>query len=334
LSSDNPTFAPGAQEEPFTRTLGLTTPTEYQTPMSLLARPKSRSLSVDRSTWGKAGASAMSFTALHEFVAEQEDELTVKPGIGAFSAAAKPTITINGSNAPVDAEGIGEFKTRAEGSGEHTVNVHIVFTKPDGSQATKDVPVKYTVGVPSGASIFLEKMNVVYVAEENPITISGGSVGAEKVHVSFTNGDIHKISGDSWVCIPDKPGDGTITVTANGKPTPFPMRVKYLPDPVGFVGTHTGGIVSTAEFKADGGVIAKLQNSDFISGFTVIDYKLAATINGQYLEVTNQGRAWTGQAAQLVDRCTPGTHVFIDELRCKGKDNRVRTLPSMIFTLK
>jgi len=82
------------------------------------------------------------------------DELTVRAGIGAFSAAAKPTITINGANAPVDAEGIGEFKTKAEGSGEHTVNVHIVFTKPDGSQATKDVPVKYTVGVPSGASIF------------------------------------------------------------------------------------------------------------------------------------------------------------------------------------
>jgi len=262
------------------------------------------------------------------------DELTVKAGIGAFSAAAKPTITINGSNAPVDASGIGEYKTKAEGSGEHTVNVHIVFTKPDGSQATKDVPVKYTVGVPSGASVFLEKMNVLYVAEENPITISGGSVGAEKVHVSFSNGDIHKESGDKWVCIPDKPGDGTITVTANGKPFPFPMRVKYLPDPVGFVGTHKGGVMSASEFKADGGVIAKLDNSDFISGFTVIDYKLAATINGQYLEVTNLGRAWNGQAAQLVERLTPGTHVFIDELRCKGKDNRVRTLPSMIFTLK
>ena len=50
------------------------------------------------------------------------------------------------------------------------MNVHIVFAKPDGSLATKDVPVKYTVGVPSGASIFLEKMNVVYVAEDNPVT--------------------------------------------------------------------------------------------------------------------------------------------------------------------
>jgi gliding motility-associated protein GldM len=262
------------------------------------------------------------------------DELDITAGVGAFSDAARPEITINGTRYDVGPDGTAEYKTKAEGAGQHTVNVDIVVTKPDGSKETVHKPVTYTVGVPSGASIFLEKMNVVYVAEENPVTISGGSVGAEKVHVSFTNGEIKKVSGDSYICIPDKPGDGQIIVDANGKKFPFNMRVKYLPDPVGFVGTHKGGIISTSEFQADGGVIAKLDNSDFISGFTVIDYKLAATINGQYLEVTNQGRAWSGQALQLVQRLTPGTHVFIDELRCKGKDNRVRTLPSMIFTLK
>jgi gliding motility-associated protein GldM len=262
------------------------------------------------------------------------DELTVRAGIGAFSAAAKPTITINGSNAPVDADGIGEFKTKAEGAGEHTVNVHIVFTKPDGSQATKDVPVKYTVGVPSGASVFLEKMNVVYVAEDNPVTISGGSVGAEKVHVSFTNGDIHKVSGDEYDVVPTTPGEGQIIVDANGKKTPFTMRVKYLPDPQGFVGSHTGGVVSAAEFRVIGGVLAKLNNSEFQSGFAVLDYNLGATINGQFLEAPNQGPRWSGQAQQLVERCVPGTHVFIENLRCKGKDNRIRELPPMIFTLK
>ena len=41
--------------------------------------------------------------------------------------------------------------------------------------------------MPSGASIFLEKMNVVYIGVDNPMTISGGSVGAEKVHVNFAS---------------------------------------------------------------------------------------------------------------------------------------------------
>ena len=264
------------------------------------------------------------------------DDLEIKAGIGAFSAAAKPKITINGTDYAVDADGEADFKTKAEGAGEHTVNVHIVYAKPDGSLVAVDKPVKYTVGVPSGASIFLEKMNVVYVAEDNPVTISGGSVGAEKVHVSFTNGEITKVSGDEYNVVPKTPGEGKIIVNANGKETPFTVRVKYLPDPTGFIGTHTGGVVSSAEFRAIGAVFAKLQNSEFQSGFMVIGYKLGALGGGisQYLEANNEGPRWTGQAAAIVEKCTPGTHVFIDNLRVKGKDGRIRELPSMVFSLK
>jgi len=264
------------------------------------------------------------------------DDLSIKAGIGAFSAAAKPEVTFNGQGSPVNDQGVAEYKVKAEGAGEHTVMVNIAYTKPDGTKDTKPVAVKYTVGVPSGASIFLEKMNVVYVAEDNPVTISGGSVGAEKVHVSFTNGDISKVSGDSYNVVPKTIGEGKIIVTANGKETPFTVRVKYLPDPTGFIGTHTGGSVSSAEFKAIGGVLAKLQNTEFQSGFVVIDYKIAAVGGGisTYIEAQNTGTRWSGQAASIVDKCTPGTHVFIDNLRCKGKDGRIRELPSMVFTLK
>jgi len=260
------------------------------------------------------------------------DDLTIQAGIGAFSSTAKPTITFNGAGSQVDDKGIGTYKTKAEGSGEHSVMVHITYFKPDGSQGEENVPVKYTVGIPSGASMFLEKMNVVYIAVDNPVTISGGSVGAEKVHVSFDHGTITKTSGDEYNIVPTTAGEGKIIIDAAGKPYPFTVRVKYRPNPTGFVGTHSGGVVSSSEFKADGGVLAKLE-SDFQAGFTVIDYKLAATINGQYMEAPNDGPRWTGQAQALVNRCTPGTHVFIDELRCKGKDGKVRTLPSMIFTL-
>ncbi len=66
-------------------------------------------------------------------------------------------------------------------------------------QLTK--PVKYTVGLPSGASVFLEKMNVVYIGVDNPMTISGGSVGREKVHVSFTSpgASLTNTGGDHYV---------------------------------------------------------------------------------------------------------------------------------------
>src|SRR5579859_5150843 len=262
------------------------------------------------------------------------DELEVKAGIGAFSAAAKPKITINGSTLPLGEDGTADWKSRVSSTG--TVNVKIEYVKPDGSIGTITKDVKYTVGQPSGASVFLEKMNVLYVKEENPVKISGGSVGREKVRVSFTNGEISHGDGDEWVAVPKTPGEGKIIVDADGKRTEFPMRVKYLPNPTGFVGTKMGGAMSAAEFKAMGGVIAKLLNSEFESPFKVVGYKVAA-LGGPistYREANNDGNRWTGNAATLVSQCGPGTNVFFDNIRVMGKDQRVRELPPMVFNLK
>ncbi len=265
------------------------------------------------------------------------DELSVTAGVGAFSAASKPTITINGQVMPLGPDGAAEYKTKAEGAGEHSVSVHIQYAKPDGSIATTDKIVKYTVGLPSGASIFLKKMNVLYIGEENPLTISGGSVGREKVHVSFEGGgSIENSGGDDWIAKPTTPGISHIVVNAAGKIANFEMRVKYLPNPTGFVGTHMGGSINAAEFKADGGLIAKLQNSDFESPFQVVSYKLSA-IGGsipQPVQASNEGNRWNGRAASIVSQASPGTNVFFDEVHVKGRDGRVRELAPMVFMLK
>jgi gliding motility-associated protein GldM len=265
------------------------------------------------------------------------DEMDITAGVGAFSAASKPTITINGAVQPLGPDGTAEYKTKAEGAGEHSVSVHIQYAKPDGSIATTDKIVKYTVGLPSGASIFLKKMNVLYVGEENPMTISGGSVGREKVHVSFTGGGtIENTGGDDWVAKPTTPGMSKIVVNAAGKIAEFEMRVKYLPNPTGFVGTHTGGSISASEFKADGGLIARLDNSEFLSPFTVVSYRLSG-IGGNipnYQSAPNDGNRWNGRAAALVSQASPGTNIFFDDIRVKGRDGRVRELPSMVFSLK
>jgi len=262
------------------------------------------------------------------------DELQINAGIGAFSTAAQPKVTINGVLQPVGPEGTASWKTKVSNSS--TVNVKIEYAKPDGSIGTIEKAVKYTVGQPSGASVFLEKMNVLYVKEDNPVKISGGSVGAEKVKVSFTNGEISRTGGDDYNIVPTTPGEGKIIVNADGKVTEFKMRVKFLPDPIGFVGAKKGGAISSAEFKAIGGLLAKLEGSEFQSAFKVVSYKLAA-IGGnvpQYQEATNEGPRWSGSAANIVNRASPGTNIFFDDVHVVGKDGRNRTLPPMVFNLK
>jgi len=262
------------------------------------------------------------------------DELDITAGIGAFSTAAQPKVYVNGALQPLGADGSADYKTKVSASG--VMNVKIEYTKPDGSPGVIEKAVKYTVGQPSGASVFLEKMNVLYVKEDNPVKISGGSVGREKVHVRFTNGEITNTGGDDYNVVPTTPGEGKIIVDAAGKITEFPMRVKYLPNPTGFVGTHMGGSISSAEFKAIGGLLAKLEGSEFQSSFRVVSYKLAA-IGGnvpQYIEANNEGPRWNGSAANIVQKASPGTNIFFDAIRVVGKDGRIRELPPIVFNLK
>jgi gliding motility-associated protein GldM len=264
------------------------------------------------------------------------DPVEITAGVGAFSDAAQPKITINGQNMPLTADGTAIFKTSASGTGEHTVNVSIDFKKPDGNIEHVTKVVKYTVGVPSGASIFLEKMNVLYIGVDNPMTISGGSVGSEKVHVSFAGGSISRAGGDRYIAKPSKPGMSEIVVNANGKTFKFPMRLKYLPPPAAFIGSKKGGAISSAELKAIGAVLAKLEESDFEAPYRVVSYKVGA-VGGPiqlYQEFQNDGNRWTGQAASLITRCGPGSRVFFDQIHVIGPDGRNREIPGMNFTLK
>src|ERR1700682_636526 len=210
------------------------------------------------------------------------DELDVTAGIGAFSKAAVPDIYINGAKQPLNADGVADFKTKVEGAGEHTMEVKIEYTKPDGTKELITKPVKYTVGLPSGASIFLEKMNVVYIGVDNPMTISGGSVGREKVHVTFATpgGTLSNTGGDHYIARAVTPGMSKIIINANGKNFEFPIRVKNLPLPGGFIGSKKGGAISSAEFKAIVGLIARLEDSDFEAPFKVVSYTLGAEGGG------------------------------------------------------
>jgi hypothetical protein len=179
-------------------------------------------------------------------------------------------------------------------------------------------------------------MNVLYIGVDNPLSISAGSTGREKMHVSFSNGTLTATGGDKYIAKPTTPGMGKIIVNISGKNSEFPMRVKYLPLPAGFIGAKRGGVINTAEFKAIGGLIARLQESDFEAPFRVVSYKLGA-IGGsipQYVEASNDGNKWGGQAASLVNRASPGTNIFFDEIRVIGPDGRTVQIPPMVFQLR
>jgi hypothetical protein len=86
-----------------------------------------------------------------------------------------------------------------------------------------------------------------------------------------------------------------------------------------------------------GGVIAKLEDSEFDAPFEVVSYTLGAVSSDipDYAPAMNNGPRWVGGAANLVNKLKPGALVVINNIQVKGPDGRIRTLPgSLSYNLK
>jgi gliding motility-associated protein GldM len=266
------------------------------------------------------------------------EQMEVQAGLGAFNASVKPTVTIDGRSISVNESGVAETKFSVGGTGSRRMHVSVKYVDPSSGELKEtNKDIEYTVGASSGVAVMADKMNVLYIGVDNPLTITAGA-GAEKVNAQFTGGTISKISGSKYIAKPTTAGEQTITVLVEGKAAGKVMyRVKNLPLPAAYVGNLKPGAVPAATFKAMGGVIAKLEDSEFDAPFEVVSYTVGALSSDipDYAPVTNNGNRWGGNAATLVNKLKPGALVVINEIRVKDPSGRVRTLNgSLSYNLK
>ncbi|BAV10265.1 hypothetical protein FLA_6326 [Filimonas lacunae] len=262
-------------------------------------------------------------------------ELTLTGGVGAFSDAAKPTVTIDGQTVPLNADGVAEYKTTVGGPGGYTKKMVITYTKPDGTSAQLSKDIAYTVGSPTGASVSADKVKVLYIGLDNDLSVSGGSVGDEKVTASINNGSLPKTGPGKYVAKPASVGKATVTVTADGKPTSFEFRVKTVPDPVAMIGKEKGGRVPVNQIKAQQGVRAELENFVFegvqfdVTGYVV--YATGAGFSNPGI-APNQGSAYfNADSKRILSKLQPGSTLVIDEIKAVGPGGTTRKLPPLVF---
>ncbi len=117
------------------------------------------------------------------------EEMVITAGVGAFNDAAKPIISIDGAPTALNENGVAEKKFNVSGAGSRKVHVSISYTKPDGTTDHLEKDIDYVVGVPGGAAVMLDKMNVFYIGVDNPVTI-GSPTGWDKTNVSMSGGTI------------------------------------------------------------------------------------------------------------------------------------------------
>src|SRR6185436_13129954 len=148
--------------------------------------------------------------------------------IGAFSDQALPTITIDGAAQTLNGEGVALKEITAQsGLGKHTVNVNIKYTDIDGNLKSVDKTIEYMVGQ-SAASIALDKMNVLYIGVDNPVTVAASGAGADKIGFSITG------------------GGGSYTNQGNGK---FNVRVSSVTDECWINVSVDGKLAGKSQFR-------------------------------------------------------------------------------------
>jgi gliding motility-associated protein GldM len=232
------------------------------------------------------------------------EEMEIQAGLGAFNASVKPQVFIDGKPLTVSEQGVAETKFNVGGTGSRAMNITVKYVDPSSGEVKEtSKKIEYTVGAPSGVAVSADKMNVLYIGVDNPLTITAGA-GAEKVSASFSGGQISKASGSKYIARPSagSSGEHTVTVLVEGKAAgKVAFRVKQLPNPAAYVGNLKPGAVPSSSFKAMGGVIAKLEDSEFDAPFEVVSYKLGAVSQDMpdFNQVENAGPRWTGNAANL-----------------------------------
>lgn len=256
-------------------------------------------------------------------------EITITAGIGAYSSAALPQISVNGSSVPT-VDGQGTYKFQASGGGAHSVPVTIKYKDQDGNEKVDTKNVDYVVGTPGGAAVMLDKMNVLYIGVDNPVTI-GSPTGWDKTNVSMSGGTISG-SGSNRTVRVSAIGNASISVNADGHASQFSFRVKRIPDPIFKVGSGKAR-VAAVEFKSQQFCRADLENFEFDLRYNVV----GATV---YFSGANFPNVATASISSnslesvraLISRCGPGSSVTFTNIRVSGPDG-TRTIDERSITL-
>ncbi|MBS1580200.1 MAG: gliding motility protein GldM [Bacteroidetes bacterium] len=293
----------------------------------------------------KVGEVAIQFDTYQPLIGQSAEyllpgsELRITAGIGAYSSAAQPVVTVNGAPATKQPDGSLMWKTTVNSVGPAQANVVITYKKLDGTTESKTVPVKYTVGSPTGVHISAEKLNVLYVGLDNEISISGGSKGAESIQASASEGSLKKTGPGVYTIDPETIGSGTITITASvdGKTTTKQFKVRNVPPPTPMVAGNAGGKMSANQFKASQGVSSILK--DFLYDgvkYTVVGYVFVCTGKGfengpQYTQVN--GAYYNAEANRIKEMCKPGSSVIISDIYVEGPGGRRKLDGTLAFNL-
>ncbi len=292
-----------------------------------------------------SGADEVKFDAFEPVISARKgyvirgEKYTADVFLSAYSTTAgeNTKIYVGGSALPMES-GKGTYEVSTNSIGTKTYNVKIEVTNPlTGETKSYEKEFEYEVGERS-VTVSAEKMNVFYIGVDNPVAVSAAGVSSNDLNVSLNGGggSIKKVGNGNYMVNVSQPGEVRVNVSGGGMSDSKVFRVKRIPDPVARLGKLEDGAVGNGEFKAQGGLIAWLDNFDFDARCDIAGFELVYVPKRQDpVPVINQGARFNDRAQQLVRRATPGDTYYLNNVRakCPG-DVASRKINSLVFRIK
>jgi GldM C-terminal domain len=180
------------------------------------------------------------------------------------------------------------------------------------------------------AVVALEKMNVLYMGVNNPVSVAVEDIDDSKLKVSIDNGSIVKNTDGGFTVNTAKTGLAIVTIEWQGGKAEKKFRVKPLPDPVAVVGNY-GRDECKAETDINLGLIVSFVNFDFDCRANVAGFKLTRiSKNGESKKVNVVG-AFNQDCADLIKNKKIGDTFIYSDIRCLCPGDALpRLLPDTI----
>lgn len=186
-------------------------------------------------------------------------------------------------------------------------------------------------------SIAADKMNVLYIGVDNPITVAVSGVLTEKVQLESDELELVDQGDGHYYAKASSPGKATIKVTPDGQaPQLVSFRVKYIADPTARINRSSGGNMSAEDFKQAKGLSLSLDNFEYDTKCAVNSYNITRVAKDEdVVEIINRGAAFQERTQRLVAKIKAGDIIYFDRVTCQCPgDKEPRPINSLVFKIK
>jgi gliding motility-associated protein GldM len=245
--------------------------------------------------------------------------------IAAFSKTKKPEVLVENNSIEVE-KGLGKYSVKTSKEGIVSYSGTIKLRSPQGKLAEFPFKSEYIVARPS-LTVSADKMNVVYLGLDNPISVSVPGIPNERLTVAVTNASLKSDGNGKYIMKVNNGPEVKVNVFAsmgNGEKRnmgTMSFRVRRVPKPVAKIGQiTTEGKMSKSEFNVLQIISAYYENFEFNAQCKVLSYDMIYTVGGTSGSKSVVGNTIDQSLKDLFSKLRRNDRVYFENIKAKGPD--------------